>query len=42
MAFDGSISGYLSLDCTLRVLDVIGCMHGCCFHIGHQHVDRVG
>ena len=22
MAFDGSISGYLSVDCTLKVLDV--------------------
>ena len=40
MAFDGSISGgYLSLDCTLRALDIIGCMLGYCIHLGHGHAD---
>ena len=39
MAFDESISGYLSLDCTLRVLDVIGCMLGYCIHLGHWYAN---
>ena len=33
MAFDGSISGYLSFDCTLRALDIIGCALGYCIHL---------
>ena len=39
MAFDWSVSGYLSLDCVLRVLDVIGCMLRYCIHLGHGHAD---
>ena len=39
MALDGSISGYLSFDYTLRVLDIIGCMLDYCVHLGHLHVD---
>ena len=35
MAFDDSIRGYLSLDCILRVLDVVGCMLRYCIHLGH-------
>ena len=35
MAFDGSISGYLSLDYTLRALDIIGCIFGYHIHLGH-------
>ena len=34
MAFDESIGGYLFLDCTLRVPDIIGCMLGCLFLLG--------
>ena len=39
MVFDGSISWYLSLDYTLRTLDIIGCMLGYCVHLGDRHVD---
>ena len=39
MAFDDSIRGYLSLDCILRVLDVVGCMLRYCIHLGHGHTD---
>ena len=39
MAFDESVSGYLSLDCTLRVPDIIGCMIGYCTHLGHWYAD---
>ena len=35
VAFDGSIIGYLSLDCTLRALNIIGCVLGYCIHLGH-------
>ena len=34
MVFDESVSGYLTLDCTLRVPDTIGCMLGCLFLLG--------
>ena len=39
MAFDWSVNGYLSLDCVLRVLDVIGCMLRYCICLGHGHAD---
>ena len=39
MVFDWSSNGYLSFDCTLRVLDIIGCMLGYCIHLGHGHAD---
>ena len=35
VTFDWSISGYISLDCTVRALDIIGCMFGYCIHLGH-------
>ena len=42
MAFHGSISGYLSLDCTLRVFAIIGRMLGHCIHLRHWYVDYDG
>ena len=29
----------LTFDCTLRALNVIGCMVGYCVHLGHWHAD---
>ena len=41
VTFDWSISGYLSLDCMLRALDIIGCMFGYCIRLGHWQVDYI-
>ena len=39
--FDEAISGYLSLDCTLRGFDIIKCMFSCCIRLRHWYVDYI-